>query len=96
MTSPRTELARLFRVAIRSRDGDPRLLRKTGTSDMNVYAKHWDCQMVTYGPGDSDLDHAPDEHLSLEEFDQSVDVLTDVCEELVDSEAEETTTEPTQ
>ena len=96
MTSPRTELARLFRVAIRSRDGDPRLLRKTGTSDMNVYAKHWDCQMVTYGPGDSDLDHAPNEHLSLAEFDQSVDVLTGVCKELVDSEAEETTTEPTQ
>jgi len=98
MTSPRTELARLFRVAIRSLGGDPRLLRKTGTSDMNVYAKHWDCQMVTYGPGDSDLDHAPNEHLSLEEFDQSVEVLIDVCEELVDSTADETskTTETAQ
>ena len=97
MTSPRTELARLFRVAIRSRDGDPRLLRKTGTSDMNVYAKHWECPMVTYGPGDSDLDHAPDEHLSFVEFDQSVEVLIDVCERLgVESETAATTTEPTQ
>jgi len=98
MTSPRTDLARLFRVAIRSRDGDPRLLRKTGTSDMNVYAKHWDCEMVTYGPGDSDLDHAPNEHLNLEEFDNAVTVLIDVCERLgVDGEtAYETTTETEQ
>ncbi|MCL7418558.1 MAG: [LysW]-lysine hydrolase, partial [Halalkalicoccus sp.] len=65
MESPRTDLARAFRVAIRDEGGDPRLLRKTGTSDMNVYASGWDCPMVTYGPGDSDLDHAPDERLDL-------------------------------
>ncbi len=82
MTSPRTEVARLFRVAIRKQGGDPRLLRKTGTSDMNVYAEHWDCPMVTYGPGDSDLDHAPNEHISLTEFDHAVDVLIEVCETL--------------
>ena len=82
MTSPRTEVARVFRVAIRDRGGEPRLLRKTGTSDMNVYAEHWDCPMVTYGPGNSDLDHAPDEHLSLAAFDESVAVLTAVCERL--------------
>jgi len=82
MTSPRTEVARLFRVAIRKQGGDPRLLRKTGTSDMNVYAEHWDCPMVTYGPGDSDLDHAPNEHISLAEFDHAVDVLIEVCSEL--------------
>ena len=82
MQSPRTNVARAFRVAIRQVDGDPRLLRKTGTSDMNVFAQHWDCPMVTYGPGDSDLDHAPNEHLALEEYDRSVDVLVDVAERL--------------
>ena len=91
MTSPRTEVARVFRVAIRDAGGDPRLLRKTGTSDMNVYAAHWDCPMVTYGPGNSDLDHAPDEHLSLDEFDTSVAVLIDVCEKLGVEPTEETT-----
>ncbi|MFW5974335.1 MAG: M20/M25/M40 family metallo-hydrolase, partial [Natrialbaceae archaeon] len=82
MTSPRTEVARVFRVAIRERGGEPRLLRKTGTSDMNVYAAHWDCPMVSYGPGDSALDHAPDEHLPLAEFDRSVAVLCAVCDRL--------------
>ena len=49
---------------------------------MNLYAGAWDCPMATYGPGDSDLDHAPDERLSLDEFDASIDVLVDVCETL--------------
>ncbi|MDQ2050930.1 [LysW]-lysine hydrolase [Natronolimnohabitans sp. A-GB9] len=79
MMSPRTEVARAFRVAIRKEGEDPRLVRKTGTSDMNIYAGAWDCPMVTYGPGNSDLDHAPDERLSLSEFDQSVEILERVA-----------------
>jgi LysW-gamma-L-lysine carboxypeptidase len=82
MTSPRTEVARAFRVAIRDAGGDPRLLRKTGTADVNLYAEAWDCPMATYGPGDSDLDHAPDERLSLAEFDRSVTVLESVARTL--------------
>ncbi|ELY56425.1 [LysW]-lysine hydrolase [Natronolimnohabitans innermongolicus] len=82
MMSPRTEVARAFRVAIRKEDEDPRLLRKTGTSDMNIYAGAWDCPMVTYGPGNSDLDHAPDERLSLSEYDRSIAVLERVAETL--------------
>jgi LysW-gamma-L-lysine carboxypeptidase len=79
MQSPRTELARAFRVAIRDVGGDPRLLRKTGTADMNLFASAWSCPMVTYGPGDSDLDHAPDEHLPLAEFDRATAVLESVA-----------------
>ena len=82
MTNPRTELARVFRAAIREGGGDPRLLRKTGTSDMNVFATEWDCGMVSYGPGDSSLDHTPNEHLPLTEFDNATEVLIDVCERL--------------
>jgi LysW-gamma-L-lysine carboxypeptidase len=82
MQSPRTPVARAFRAAIRERDGDPRLLRKTGTADMNIYAGAWDCPMATYGPGDSALDHAPDERLPLEELDRAVAVLETVAEEL--------------
>ncbi|PSP95874.1 acetyl-lysine deacetylase [Halobacteriales archaeon QS_4_62_28] len=83
MESPRTAVARTFRAAIRQADGEPHLLRKTGTSDMNVFAQAWDCPMVTYGPGDSDLDHAPDEHIVLEEYDRSVAILEDVTERLL-------------
>jgi LysW-gamma-L-lysine carboxypeptidase len=79
MTSPRTEVARAFRVAVREAGGDPRLLRKTGTADVNLYAEAWDCPMATYGPGDSDLDHAPDERLPLAEFDRSIAVLESVA-----------------
>jgi LysW-gamma-L-lysine carboxypeptidase len=50
---------------------------------MNLYADTWDCPMVTYGPGNSDLDHAPDEHLPLSEYDRAVGVLSDVAETLV-------------
>jgi LysW-gamma-L-lysine carboxypeptidase len=82
MESPRNEVARAFRVAIRDGGGEPRLLRKTGTSDMNLFARAWDCPMATYGPGDSSLDHAPDEHLSLAEFDRAVEVLTGVATDL--------------
>jgi len=94
MESPRTPVARAFRVAIREAGGDPQLLRKTGTSDMNVFAAAWDCPMVTYGPGDSALDHAPNEHLVLSEFDRAIDVLTEATAQLLEptesSETEET------
>lgn len=78
LQSPRTEPARRLRAAIRSMDGDPRQLRKTGTSDMNLYAAAWECPMVTYGPGDAALDHTPNERLSLEELDKSLAVLIQV------------------
>lgn len=83
MQSPRTPVARAFRVAIREQGGDPRLLRKTGTSDMNVFAQHWECPMVTYGPGDSALDHTPNEHLVLSEYDRAVGVLEDATTQLL-------------
>jgi LysW-gamma-L-lysine carboxypeptidase len=82
MQSPRTDVARSFRAAIREAGGEPRLLRKTGTADMNVFASAWDCPMVTYGPGDSDLDHAPNEHLPLDEYDRAIEVLIDACQRL--------------
>lgn len=83
--SPRTAVARAFRAAIRSNGGEPDHLQKTGTSDMNVYATSWECPMVTYGPGDSSLDHTPDEHLQLESFETSIDVLQQVCTTLTQS-----------
>ena len=85
MTNPRTPVGRAFRGAIRKTGGEPRLLRKTGTSDMNIY-QAFECPMVTYGPGDSDLDHAPDERLSLAEFDRSVTVLCDAASRLTETE----------
>jgi LysW-gamma-L-lysine carboxypeptidase len=84
MMSPRTPVARAFRAAIRAENVEPHMLRKTGTSDMNVFARHWDCPMVTYGPGDSELDHAPNEHLPLPEYDAAVRVLERVTARLLE------------
>jgi LysW-gamma-L-lysine carboxypeptidase len=84
MESPRTPVGRAFRAAIRAEGGDPRMLRKTGTSDQNVFAHAWDVDTVSYGPGDSDLDHSPDEHLSLAEYDKAVAVLERVTERLLE------------
>lgn len=80
----RTPVARAFRAAIRDTGGEPRMLRKSGTSDMNLYAQQWSCPMVTYGPGDSNLDHAPDEQITRSEFERAVDVLRAVCNRLDD------------
>jgi len=80
--TPRCDLARAFRAAIREAGGEPRHVRKTGTCDANLYAAAWDCPVVTYGPGDSALDHAPDERLPLPAFDRALAVLTRVATEV--------------
>jgi LysW-gamma-L-lysine carboxypeptidase len=71
-------LVRALLRAIRSEGGRPRFKLKTGTSDMNVVGPAWNCPMVAYGPGDSSLDHTPDEHVLLDEFHRAVDVLAQV------------------
>ena len=78
--APRTtNLSRYFRRAIRKNGGSPRFVYKTGTSDMNIVAPHWSgCEFLAYGAGDSALDHTPDEHVDLDEWLRSVDILTDV------------------
>lgn len=45
-----------------------RLLRKTGTGDMNILGKAMNLPIVTYGPGESHLDHTVDEHIDIEEY----------------------------
>jgi LysW-gamma-L-lysine carboxypeptidase len=42
---------------------------------MNVVAPVWKCPIVAYGPGDSALDHTPNEHLELDEYWKAVNVL---------------------
>ena len=70
-------LARALRLAIRDAGGTPIFKLKTGTSDMNVVAPDWPVPTLAYGPGDSRLDHTPDESLPLSEYDLAVTVLRD-------------------
>lgn len=71
-----TPLVRSFLKAVRETGGNPGFVVKTGTADMNIVAPAWQCPAVAYGPGDSSLDHRPNEHLSLDEYNKAVQVLT--------------------
>ena len=48
--------------------------RKTGTGDMNVLGNALKIPVVTYGPGDSSLDHTPNEHIDIQEYLYSIQV----------------------
>jgi len=78
-----TPLTRAMRGAIRAEDGKPRFVYKTGTADMNVVGPRWNCPIVAYGPGDSALDHTPNEHINLDDYGRAVRVLTAALNRLV-------------
>jgi LysW-gamma-L-lysine carboxypeptidase len=77
-------LVRAFLQAIRSAGGEPRFVVKTGTADMNVVGPHWPATpIVAYGPGESSLDHTPQEHIDLNEYLRAIEVLRGVLERLM-------------
>ncbi len=80
--SKRNKLCSAFLASIRAQGGRSAFVTKTGTSDMNVLGARWDSPMVAYGPGDSSLDHTPQEHLPLEDYLAAIRVLEDVLRRL--------------
>lgn len=79
----RNALVRAFLTAIRAHDLEPRFTLKTGTSDMNIVGPVWQCPIVAYGPGDSSLDHAPNEHVALQEYQRAIAILSRALERLI-------------
>ena len=77
-----TALVRAFLEAIRQEGGRPRFAVKHGTSDMNVVGPVWGCPMVAYGPGDSNLDHTPHEHIRLAEYQRAINILARVLRDV--------------
>ena len=75
-------VVRALSTSIRTHGHTPRPKLKTGTADFNVVGPVWKCPIAAYGPGDSALDHTPNEHLDLEELDQSVAILKTALESL--------------
>ncbi|MBC8163021.1 MAG: [LysW]-lysine hydrolase [Roseiflexaceae bacterium] len=80
-----TPLARAMLKAVRGAGGTPGFLLKTGTSDMNVVGPAWRCPILAYGPGDSSLDHTPDEHVEIAEYERAIDVLVQALRNLGDT-----------
>lgn len=77
----RNPLVGALNGAIRSEGLKPRFVRKTGTSDMNLF-QEWNVPIVAYGPGDSRLDHTPEEHLVLDDYERAIRVLYRALESL--------------
>lgn len=63
--------------------GPVRLLRKTGTGDMNVFAAKMKVPVVTYGPGNSRLSHTLNEYIEISEYLASIEVYRKTAEKLL-------------
>jgi LysW-gamma-L-lysine carboxypeptidase len=83
-TDKNNSLVKTLSSAIRKvRGKTPVLIRKTGTSDMNLLGNILKIPVVAYGPGDSSLDHTPNECISVEEYLGSIQVLQEALVKLL-------------
>jgi LysW-gamma-L-lysine carboxypeptidase len=81
-TSP---LVHALSASVRKVLGKPAtLLRKTGTGDMNILGKAMNLPIVTYGPGDSKLDHRIDEHIVIGEYLDSIQIFKETILKLAE------------
>ena len=62
-------------------DFPPKYKKKTGSSDMNLLVRLTE-NIVTYGPGDSSLDHTDMEYIDTEEYLKSIDILETAISEI--------------
>ena len=86
-----TVLVRSFLNGIRVSGGKPNFVFKSGSSDLNIVNPIWKVPALVYGPGDSALDHTPEERLSLDEYRKSVSVLAAALMDLMTSVSQTST-----
>lgn len=58
------------------------VLRKTGSGDMNIFGNATGTPTVTYGPGDSHLDHTSKEYIDIHEYLDSIRVYREAITKL--------------
>lgn len=75
-------LAQQFNRVLRQAGAKPAFKVKTGTADFNVVGPIWNCPIIAYGPGDSNLDHTPHEHIIVQEYRHAITILQTVLESL--------------
>ena len=79
------ELTFLFAQAIRKvQGGQVALLKKTGTSDINLFVQTQKIPMFAYGPGDSRLDHTETEHVRISEYLACIEVYAQALARLAE------------
>ena len=80
----RSPLIEALRSSIKQVTGeDARLIKKTGTGDMNIYGNSVKTSAVTYGPGDPRLDHTDHEKISIKQLLDTIEILKKTIEKLV-------------
>lgn len=67
-----------------------RLIRKTGTGDMNIFGTNFNIPVATYGPGDSHLSHAPNEYIEISDYLKSVEIYKKAVEKIFKYHLEQT------
>jgi LysW-gamma-L-lysine carboxypeptidase len=76
LSDKRSPLVRaLSRSIWRNRGTKVGLINKTGTGDMNIFGRATGTPTITYGPGNSHLDHTPHEHIGIQDYLDSITVL---------------------
>jgi len=73
-TDPNHPVCRAMVAGIREAGLQPRYLKKRGTADMNIMSDAG-VPTIAYGPGDSSLDHTPNEVISIADYEKSIAVL---------------------
>ena len=82
ITSKNNILVKTLVKAIRKNGFSPKYKKKTGSSDMNLLVRLTE-NIVTYGPGDSSLDHTDREYIDTEEYLKSIDILEAAISEIL-------------
>lgn len=74
-----------LREAILEETGEEaRLIRKTGTGDMNIFGAHYNVPVATYGPGESGLSHTSNEYISIPEYLASIKIYKRAMKRILD------------
>jgi [amino group carrier protein]-lysine/ornithine hydrolase len=80
---PGSRLVRAFQRGIIIRlKAKPTLVRKTGTGDMNTFARATKAQCLTYGPGPSRASHTGGEFVEVKDYLNSIGVLKEAMVQL--------------
>ena len=80
---PASTLVRAFqRAIILSMKAKPKLVRKTGTGDMNTFAHRRDSECLTYGPGPSATSHTAEETVQISDYLNSIQVTKEAVRQL--------------
>ena len=75
-------LRALIRSILKIRGKQPKLVKKTGTGDMNTLGNQLKIPVLTYGPGYPHLSHTVNECVNIEEYLESIKIYEETIKEL--------------